>query len=512
MRHFSTLAIAAAIVGLSASAYAELQNVEVGGSIRIRANYYTFGDGSDDLGGFEQRTRLSVKADFTDDVSAFIEVDEYSVWGDSLRSDYFTGVDFASPADVDEVDLYQAYIQADEMWGTPLRLRVGRQEISLGSEWLVGVNNASSGFWGLSFDAVRLDYIVDEFQVTALFAMLADRPGASTAAVFDNDPFADGFLNNDTFMAAFYGSYTGIEDVVIDAYYMGVWDQNAGASLAALNALEPGRLGDVLNPGFWRIFSRVGVAPFDYQDTTTIHTVGLRGAGTIGAFDFEAEVAYQFGEVDLEQERFFGLINIDSEKSYGELAANLNVGYTFDSAWTPRVGLGYAYFGGGEEENQQNFPFWNDGYQADLSFNRLFSNWEYSEFLENTAMSNVHVIIGTLDVAPTESVALSLYLAYFLSDEEPAYGAIWNWFEETDKDLGFEVGLYADYNYTEDLVFRFGFSTFFAGDGLSYDYGFPFNFLDRPAGNAIVGNGLYGVGADDDDTYHYVYVETELSF
>ena len=67
------------------------------------------------------------------------------------------------------------------------------------------------------------------------------------------------------------------------------------------------------------------------------------------------------------------------------------------------------------------------------------------------------------------------------------------------KDLGLEVGLYVDYNYTEDLVFRAGFSTFFSGDCLE-------------DGNRVVGNGTAPLLGDDDDTYHYVFVETELSF
>ena len=80
------------------SVHAELQNVEVGGSIRIRGNYYNF-DSLTDMSWIEQRTRLNVKADFTSEVSAFIEFDYYSGWGDDFRSNYLTGADFRSGGD-----------------------------------------------------------------------------------------------------------------------------------------------------------------------------------------------------------------------------------------------------------------------------------------------------------------------------------------------------------------------------------------------------------------------------
>ncbi|HOV33194.1 MAG TPA: alginate export family protein, partial [Candidatus Hydrogenedens sp.] len=169
----SILIMAVAIALLGTMAYAELQNVEVGGKIRIRANWLDF----DDFGEqsfIEQRTRLNVKADFTDEVTAFIELDSYDIWGEDFRSvDYITGVD-ARAASGDDVEVYQAYIEAREMWGTPLRLRVGRQEITLGSGWLVGTNDKRYSFTGLSWDAARLSYVTDTITVDAIAAKLAE--------------------------------------------------------------------------------------------------------------------------------------------------------------------------------------------------------------------------------------------------------------------------------------------------------------------------------------------------
>ena len=200
MRSLQTMLIAAIIVGLGSSAYAELQNVQVGGSIRIRGNVFEL-DTLGDVSFVEQRTTIDVTADFTDEVSAFIELDSYDIWGEDFRSNYVTGVDFRA-ASGDDVELYQAYIEAREMWGTALRARIGRQEMSLGSEWLVGVNNASSIYQGLSFDGIRLTYATDVFSVDGFWTKLAER-------------FGD-FGDNDVDFYGLYVSYTGFEDIVID--------------------------------------------------------------------------------------------------------------------------------------------------------------------------------------------------------------------------------------------------------------------------------------------------------
>ena len=78
---FKTLLAVALLVCMSGSVFAELQNVEIGGSLRIRGNYFNM-DYSRVKGGYyydashnvetfgkhafvEQRTRLNIKADFT---------------------------------------------------------------------------------------------------------------------------------------------------------------------------------------------------------------------------------------------------------------------------------------------------------------------------------------------------------------------------------------------------------------------------------------------------------------
>jgi hypothetical protein len=506
------LVLVALVASMGAGAYAELQNVEVGGSIRIRGNMFkwdedsgpgflfwqgrSFGDRWRDMrrgkfaffdnfdgtrvigpgnviqstinrpiwGNFlgrdnrlndnsfvEQRTRLNIKADFTDEVSAFIELDSYDIWGEDFRSqNYVLGVDGRQNG-IDDVEMYQAYIEASEMYGAPLRLRVGRQELSFGSEWLVGVNNTSSRFGGLSFDAIRSTYATDMFSVDAFAAKIVERMGD--------------FGDNDADFYGIYASYLGFEDITIDAYWMFLRDD-------------------------------VSVIGTDKSD---LHTIGLRGAGTLGAFDFEAEAAYQFGSID---DRGLGWLADfwTPELDWNAFGGNVELGYTFDMSYQPRVYAGAAYMQGADQEDNVGwFQIFRGGKTTDLAFNRLFSNWEYSEFLENTELSNAFVYRLGGSIMPTESVKLTLAATYIMADEvDSGRFLFWSW-EDSD-DVGLELGLYADYNYTEDLVFRAGYAHFFADDGLR-------------DGADILWNGLgemYTAGNSAD--FDYLFVETEIAF
>jgi len=399
MRISLAILIIAVTVAVAVPAFADLQNVVVGGSVRIRADWFNYGNDANDNAFVEQRTRLNVRADFTDAVSAFIEMDDYEVWGDGdFRSNYLTGVDSRAYTG-DDVEVYQAYIEANEMWGTKLKARIGRQEIKLGSGWLVGTNDKNAYFRGLSFDGIRLTYATDQFSVEALWAKLCEQ----------SPLYSDGDID----LYGVYGSYLGIENVTLDAYWLFVRDATVARGS---------------------------------RDT---HTVGLRGAGKLGAFDFEAEGAYQW-------------IDLDDSSNSDAWAGNLEVGYTFDMDYTPRVFLAGAYFEGSDD---------------DAPFDRLFSNWEYSMFgseQTDANMTNFWTARGGFSINPTESLKATLAGGYYQLVEDC----------RGDDDLGWEIDASLSYAYTKDLSFEVGYAHFFTGDALG----------------------------EDTDDFNYFYGETKLSF
>lgn len=477
----------AALLAATLPAMAELQNVTVGGQIHIRGNYInnqvllvpglrynplqTLGrpiggpfhpavasvlswDGdADDFTEVEQRTRLNINADFTDNVSAFIEFDSYDIWGEDFRSKaYLTGVDTRA-ASQDDVEIYQSYVQAKELWGTPLSVKIGRQELSFGSQWLIGPRDFAFVFTGLSFDAIRLTYAADDFTVDAWASKLTES-------------FTD-FGKGDIDFYGLYGSYKGVENHTFDLYYLLLRDDTA--------------------------------MPRHYDDTL-LHTVGARAAGKCGALDYDAEVAYQFGQADS-----LGVIVGDRDADWDNLGAKLDVGYSFDCAWHPRVFVGGRYYGG---EDNRDISFWEwlnpfDRPDASVSFNRLFSNEIANGYVDllNDLSNAWWARLGVM-AAPTEKLHGILALTYIESLEafdRPVAGIFSWWTRENDKDLGVEAILFMEYCYSKDLTFEAGWSHLFTGDGLG-------------KGNYSSWNGTIFNGGSDDDDADYVYGGCKISF
>lgn len=545
MRKAVVFVLVAAVMAGAVPAFAELQNVTVGGSVQIRGNWWSSTDSPDSISGrnplfqafgtpsfrnvpggnplagvrwlpapgralvwspvdwdndgpstafVEQRTRLNVRGDFTDNVSAFIEFDAYDIWGEDFRSNYITGADARGVA---EIQLYQSYIEANEMFGAPLRLRIGRQEMTFGSGWLVGTNDAGSFPMGLSFDAIRATYKTDLFSVDAFAAKLAD-----------NSPVEQ---DGDVDFYGLYGSYLGFEGLTLDAYYFLLRDARTSADTYGTFATEWAE--DVIN--------------VDDYDPTMLHTIGARAAGMYNNIKFDAELAYQFGEADVYGPFFSGLGVLspygDDDAEFGNWGGNLVVAYGLqDLACKPEIFVGGAYLGG-EDKRDLSFidwlgavycPFWSK--DASVNFNRLFSNTQYGDFVSvrDNDCTNLWVAFGGVSASATESLRVILSAAYVQSLAD--FSTPWPTFdvfglrytplsffsfldENNSDDMCVEVALKGVYSYSEDLTFECGYSHMFLGDGAAI-------------GHYNVANGLLTQGGTDDEDADYVYFDTKIKF
>ena len=124
-----------------------------------------------------------------------------------------------------------------------------------------------------------------------------------------------------------------------------------------------------------------------------------------------------------------------------------------------------------------------------------------------------------MSATPTEKISLLLSLSYFVADQENRTNTFgpggFNFNNNNNSDeLGWELGLYADYQYSEDLVLRTGYAHFFGGDGLGN-------------GNFVTNNGLGQTfytqrrglfspfrnnNNGNDADYNYLFWEAEISF
>jgi hypothetical protein len=513
-------AVLTCLLVLPISARGELQNVVVGGKITIRGNYWrnSFNSGNTPslvryenrvppdavagrpigswLGGqtitshfdwdnrgadyrvVEQRTRLHIRSDFTDNVWSFIELDSFDVWGEDFRSNYVTGVDRRAVS-ADDVEVYQAFIACDSFLGLPVDVRIGRQELVLGSGWLVGDNSGFPEATGLSFDGIRATYRSGPFEVDAFWTKLAER-----------SPVEE---DGDTDFSGVTFRYLGLTNATVEAYWL--WLRDAQA------------LHDTQGPIGSDWFEHpLGL---DDYDATNLHTVGLRAAGNAGQFDFEANAAYQFGDAGQVGFLFKPLTYGDDSAEFDAWAGELTVGYTVDTAWQPRLYVSGAYVQG---EDDRDITFWEwlnplaplMKPDSSVSFNRLFSNRCYSYFIDEMGeLSNFWTARVGVQMTPSEPVSLDLCVAYLEALEPfdaPVLPLPLSFItKENDTEIGWESTLRVSYRYSADLVFEAGWSHLFTGDGLSDG-----TFTDM--------NGLMFGGGTDDNDADYFFVETRLAF
>ena len=514
------LVFALVLISGATGGYAELQNVDVGGEVRVRARYwsntyetgingpgeiripnfyvpkrpigpfglvsrYDWDDKDNNLDFVEQRTRLNVDADFTNEVKAFIELEAYELWGRDFRSNYITGAD-AAAVSTNDVEVYQAYIETNDTFGAPLRLRIGRQELKLGKGWLV--DDITTALIGRSFDGVRATYSLETVDIDAWFSKLNEN-GASEE---------DGDID-------FYGIYAtcdAVEWLNASVYWMYIRDARSFNDTNFVAPIE--WLEDAFD--------------LDDYDPTNMHTVGARLFGGISGFDYDLEMAYQFGDASAAGFGFkpTGFLYGDDDAEFDAWAADVEVGYTIEMAWNPRVYIGGAFFEG-EDNRDLSFVDWlNPFYRADssVSFNRLFPGKPYSFILEiGQDMSNFWQLRGGVTAHPTEAITAGLQLALYGVDETfdapvtftvgqfkvPVAPALSFWTEESGDDIGTTAHLFVNYQYSEDLYFKAGWEHLFTGDGLE-------------DGNFIHRYGLEFSGGTDDDDADYYYLETGLKF
>lgn len=514
-RRWALVAIASVLLG--GQALAELQQVSIGGELRIRGRWYinvfspstqrynsnatdwrplgpkgTFStfkwDGKgQDWTRYESATLLNVKADFSNSVSTFFELYDHSIWGEDFRSNYLTGIDGRGNPANNFLTMNQAYVDVANLFGAPLKLRVGRQAMKLDGGWLISDLLTPSQF--LSFDGVRLTWTPSkEFTLDAF--------GMKVAEKITGDEDAD-----------FYGvhaAYTGIPELTVEGYYYFLRD----ASHVETTALSP--------IGEWAE-SWLGV---DQYDATELHTVGTHLSGKASGFDYELQLAYQFGDASHVGSYFVAkpLPYGDQDKDYDAWGGVLTVGYTFqDVKFQPRPFIMGVYYGG-EDNTDISFTDWlNPCYKpkASASFNRLFSENNYVPVInDNGSMSNFAQAAVGVEAQLTDCLRAHIHGAkdwvvdpfnpppvwHINGIRIPKFPGMSFITDEGSNDMGWEVAAWLKYNYSADLSILLYGNYLWVGDGLR-------------TGSYVQANGTgFNGGTDVKSNAAYVFWMTVLKF
>lgn len=525
-------------IGLCVSAWAELENVVVGGTIDIRGRWihntftstahgdptkigrptpvvrvpstYLTGRPMDSRGltsalsyssqghdwkFLESAVSINAQANMSNGVSGFIELYEYFQWGRHFRSEYLTGTDTSGS---DNVNLLHAYIDANDMFGQPLRLRIGRQPLKFEKGWLV--SDYLTPTQRLSFDAIRATYtLMEDFVFDAWMSKLAE-----------NSPLEE---DGDVDFYGLHATYKGLEKQEFSAFWYYVRDARS------ITDTQYGLFGE------W-VEDRFG---YDDYDPTNLHTIGLAASGLIGNFDYDIKGAYQFGNADavmnygeaapVSRYRVLSALGKygDDHARYDQWAFDGEVGYTLaEVPWTPRISAGAVYFGG-EDHRDISFEEWLNPFRkgdASVSFSRLFSETNYTPVIQdNGGMSNFWGLRGCITVKPVKPLMILVrahnewavdtfkHPVYYERNNMryPIFSPLNFLTTESDPNLGFTLDTIVRYTYTEDLIFTLYYGHLFAGRGLS-------------DGQFVQAFGHGFGGGQESDGADYAFIKSTLKF
>ncbi|MFA5075525.1 MAG: alginate export family protein [Candidatus Babeliales bacterium] len=414
----------ALVLAFSCAAYAEVQNVKVGGDISIWAfdrNTFNFQDvknpasPSVDGNGLAQIANIKIAADLTDSVAANIVLRNERLWGVANRN--------GGNGSAGDSDIYLAagYVTLKEMFEQPFTLKAGTMGVRLGSGLLVGdadTNRVTTG--PFNFELADLSPrkaftgfvgILDLKPITITGAALKVTEGTTTVANDDVNAYAI----NVGYDLAEVGMQSGIGEVY--------WVERAGRDANSGN--------------------------------TPVDNYGIRiQASPVENFNAGAEFCYQRSKIAIAN-----VAGYEAARTGGDsnTAILLNAGYTMpDVVMAPAFSVDYTRL-------SKN---WNammeDMTPADIA-NVLFPN------------TNVQCVGVTVAAKPMTDVGASLRYASFRAVKEVPNGAFTsNWkatpyTTQDNRNLGQELDLHLTYDYSEDVQFGLMGGIFMPGSAFGPD-------------------------------------------
>ncbi|MES2593931.1 MAG: alginate export family protein [Verrucomicrobiota bacterium] len=366
-----------------------------------------------------QRFRLGLGYQMTDWLKLYVQGQDIRELGGSRNNDIGSPGSFGSEGD-DNFDILKAYVQLGDI-KKGISATVGRQFLSYGDQRLVGplewLNQART------FDAIKLRYAGKTWALdlfTSSPVTFKDRQW-NVSQVFDNQNNQD---------SIFSGIYLATQWVPIntttDFYAYHKSDQG--------NADFGARLGD-----------------------SSFYTFGTLWKGDpkkLGGFDYEAEMAYQTGNV--------------SGRDLSAFAGHWGVGYNIKHSWKPRIGLQYNYATG--DDNLAD---------GDVNtFQNLYpTNHMFYGYMDTTAWSNMHNPQLNISFMPTAKLKVMLdYHVYWNADSGDAWRRVNNQTRvrpvnaaarSADKYRGQEFDITAIYKFNPHVALQTGYSFFLAGNYLA---------------------------------------------
>jgi hypothetical protein len=390
--------------------------------------------------------RLGFMYEFTGDVTAFVELQSHYSFGDPT-SGTFPGWSspFSSPygffhGEVDtDLVLYQGWVEVRNVLNQPeLSSRTGRQEIVLGNQFQFGNADWYSG-WAI--DGTVWTWEDESFRLIGIIARLSNLDRDLNQVPSYLSP------HDDDELYSVYFTLKTIENHELDIYWVYINGHGLANSVSSLGHNAGG--GGTGSNAYW-------------------HTIGGRIGGEfpdiVDGLDWNLEVAYQFGDANGTP-----ITDVDG------LAIEAEVGVVFDKSNMLRAFARFLWAEGGSGTDSGYIPLYpnrhsNTGFRA-----------RYGLF-DLIPMTNVMTLQGGIHFNPDPSWTLGATVLWATTDEADTI------IVTSDDDYGWEIDVWGEYRFTEQLTVGAGFAFLFPDDE-----GVALWFLD-------------------DDTHVLIYLQARLVF
>ena len=353
---------------------------------------------------------VSVSADLDENVNALV----------SVKADHIWGLGGETPTDLN-IELEEAKVALNEMFGLPIDSILGRQYILWGEGFVIGDANpyivkerSQAQMWKIDpFDAFCATYNADPWEFDLMCAKIDEKSTSQDTQELDND------------LVGVKVNYTGWNKQVIDGYYL--FEKDADAPKAdAITRNQQGL----------------------YNDPNEVNAFGIRATGDVlpvEGLSYRVEGVYEFGTYAKNEA---GVSTVDLSAFGGYVGAKYEFGgnpYSpfIDATWVGMTGEEATRSG----DMNQFYPF--------------YTSEVYGEIFKEYAMSNAHVLKLAGGFDPIEPMNISLAYYHYIADENRYVG---NSASKTSDELGNELDLTVTYKYTDDVCLGLGIAHFFPGD------------------------------------------------
>jgi len=344
----------------------------------------------------------------------------------------------------EDVELYLGYLYFERILGEHISFKLGRQEITFGSEFLMGNN---SFFDGTVHDGALVEWKEEGLEVSLFYAKEAasDKNLVTGISDFDEDE-----------LAGVYVSWTAREDLTLEGYvlYFNARSVDTDLFVTGSNAFFlDGAMNPAILGSFWTFGARVFWTDIDFLG---------------GKLALNAEAAYQTGNRNLHSPP--SSVADQSIHGWGaEFIANWWMFGEEAEGLLPILTLAYYYAGGGSanDVDATGRPLTHIGFQP-LFVNRHF---DVRDRLDRTQpyfpgggrygnmdiipLSNVHLAKVALTIGPSEKTEVGVGYILAVTADDEGYGT---------GIYGHEVDLFGTYQYNDYVQFSASLSVFFPED------------------------------------------------